>query len=81
MHKLCSESLRLDDDRKNASAVVKKHLMTSTLRSPFTTQPDCSVGWDSSRDCWYFGYDLYILTDADSDLPLFPLYFGITLEQ
>ena len=37
-------------------------------------QPDCSVGWDSSRDCWYFGYDLYILTDADSDLPLFPLY-------
>jgi len=37
-------------------------------------QPDCSIGWDSSRDCWYFGYDLYILTDADSDLPLFPLY-------
>ncbi len=26
-------------------------------------QPDCSVGWDSSRDCWYFGYDLYLLTD------------------
>lgn len=37
-------------------------------------QPDCSVGWDSSRDCWYFGYDLYLLTDADSELPLFPLY-------
>ena len=37
-------------------------------------QPDCSWGWDSSRDCWYFGYDLYILTDADSDLPIFPLY-------
>ena len=37
-------------------------------------QPDCSIGWDSSRDCWYFGYDLYILTDADSDLSLFPLY-------
>ena len=37
-------------------------------------QPDCSVGWDSSRECWYFGYDLYLLTDADSELPLFPLY-------
>ena len=28
----------------------------------------------SSRECWYFGYDLYLLTDADSELPLFPLY-------
>ena len=37
-------------------------------------QPDCSNGWDSSRECWYFGYDLYLLTDADSELPLFPLY-------
>ena len=37
-------------------------------------QPDCSVGWDSSRDCWYFGYNLYLLTDADSELPLFPLF-------
>jgi len=36
-------------------------------------QPDCSVGWDSSRECWYFGYDLYLLTDANSGLPLFPL--------
>ena len=36
-------------------------------------QPDCDIGWDSSRDCWYFGYDLYLLTDADSGLPLFPL--------
>ena len=36
-------------------------------------QPDCDIGWDSSRDRWYFGYDLYLLTDADSGLPLFPL--------
>ena len=36
-------------------------------------QPDCDIGWDSSREQWYFGYDLYLLTDADSGLPLFPL--------
>ena len=35
-------------------------------------QPDCDIGWDSSRERWYFGYDLYLLTDADSGLPLFP---------
>ena len=35
-------------------------------------QPDCDIGWDSSREHWYFGYDLYLLTDADSGLPLFP---------
>ena len=35
-------------------------------------QPDCDLGWDSSREQWYFGYDLYLLTDADSGLPLFP---------
>ena len=36
-------------------------------------QPDCDIGWDSSRERWFFGYDLYLLTDADSGLPLFPL--------
>lgn len=39
----------------------------------FYPQPDCDVGWDSSREKWYFGYDLYLLTDADSGLPIFPL--------
>ncbi len=39
----------------------------------FYPQPDCDIGWDSSRERYYFGYDLYLLTDADSGLPLFPL--------
>lgn len=39
----------------------------------FFPQPDCDIGWDSSRERWYFGYDLYLLTDADSGLPLFPV--------
>ncbi|MFI3202602.1 MAG: hypothetical protein R3Y54_13970 [Eubacteriales bacterium] len=37
-------------------------------------QPDCDIGWDSHRSCYYFGYDLYMLTASDSlnDLPVFP---------
>lgn len=39
------------------------------------SQPDCFVSWDSSRECYYSGYNLYLLTasDSKSDLPLFPL--------
>lgn len=38
-------------------------------------QPDCNIGWDSHRNRYYFGYDLYMLTasDSESDLPVFPL--------
>ncbi len=39
------------------------------------SQPDCSWGWDSSRDKYFFGYHLYMFVAADSpnDLPVFPL--------
>ena len=41
----------------------------------YFSQPDCDIGWDSSRDCYYHGYDLYMLvaSDSESDLPVFPL--------
>lgn len=41
----------------------------------YFTQPDCDYGWDSSRKCYYYGYDLYLFTASDSysDLPVFPL--------
>ncbi|MEY8392992.1 hypothetical protein AALA98_16905 [Lachnospiraceae bacterium 45-W7] len=32
----------------------------------YFSQPDCDVGWDSSRDCWHHGYDLYMLAASDS---------------
>jgi len=40
------------------------------------SQPDCDIGWDSSREHFYSGYDLYMLVDAEShnDLPIFPLF-------
>lgn len=39
------------------------------------SQPDCDFGWDSHRNRFYFGYDLYFLTacGGESELPLFPL--------
>ncbi|WP_087418374.1 hypothetical protein [Blautia sp. An81] len=41
----------------------------------FFSQTDCDIGWDSSRDRFYFGYDLCMLVAAnsESDLPVFPL--------
>jgi len=40
----------------------------------YFSQPDCDSGWDSSRERFFNGFHLYMLTAADSphDLPLFP---------
>ncbi len=37
-------------------------------------QLDYDIGWDSHRNRFYFGYDLYMLTasDSENDLPVFP---------
>lgn len=39
------------------------------------SQPDCNIGWDSHRDCYFNGYHLYMFVASDSfnDLPVFPL--------
>lgn len=39
------------------------------------SQPDCNWGWDSHRECYFFGYNLYmyVASDSHSDLPVFPL--------
>ena len=38
------------------------------------SQPDCNSGWDSSREKYYNGYTLYMISACDSkyDLPLYP---------
>ena len=40
----------------------------------YFSQLDCDIGWDSSRACYYHGYDLYMLvaSDSESALPVFP---------
>ncbi|WP_051650387.1 transposase [Selenomonas sp. AB3002] len=37
------------------------------------SQPDANWGWDSSRNLFYYGYNLYLFTDANSGLPVFPI--------
>lgn len=41
----------------------------------YFSQPDCDIGWDSSRNFFYHGYDLYmfVASDSESDLPVFPM--------
>lgn len=41
----------------------------------YFSQPDCNIGWDSSRDCYFNGYHLYmfVASDSENDLPVFPL--------
>ncbi len=38
------------------------------------SQPDCNWGWDSHRECYFFGYHLYmfVASDSFSDLPVAP---------
>lgn len=38
------------------------------------SQPDCDSGWDSSREKYFQGFHLYMISAADSkhDLPLYP---------
>ena len=65
------------------SARERKHRVCDCVSKGITgcncdryfSQPDCDIGWDSSRDCFYHGYDLYMLvnSDSESDLPVFPL--------
>ena len=45
--------------------------ITDCTCNRYFSQPDCDIGWASSRDCWYHGYALYMLvaSDSESDLP------------
>ena len=48
--------------------------ITDCKHSRLYSQPDCNSGWDSSREKYFNGYHLYMLSAADSpyDLPLYP---------
>lgn len=62
-------------ERKHCVCDCKEKGITNCECDRYFSQTDCDIGWDSSRDCFYNGYDLYMLVAAnsESDLPLFPL--------
>jgi hypothetical protein len=48
--------------------------LTDCIHPRIYSQPDCDSGWDSSREKYFNGYHLYMISAADSkyDLPLYP---------
>ena len=60
-------------ERKHRVCDCKEKGITDCKCDRYFSQPDCDIGWDSSRDTWYEGYDLYINVDSKSGLPIFPL--------
>lgn len=61
-------------ERKKRICKCRENGITDCKCSRYFSQPDCDIGWDSSRGCFYHGYDLYMLADSQSDLPVFPHY-------
>ena len=61
--------------RKKRLCQCKERGISSCDCNRYYSQPDCEIGWDSSRGRFYHGYDLYMLTasDSESDFPVFPL--------
>lgn len=62
-------------ERKHPVCNCSEKGITDCSYDRFFSQPDCDIGWDSSRDCFYFGYGLCMLVAAnsESDLPVFSL--------
>ena len=68
-----SDALALADDgtpvvtshreRKKRICKCKENGITDCKCDRYFSQPDCDIGWDSSHDCYYHGYDLYMLVD------------------
>lgn len=61
-------------ERKKRICKCKENGISGCNCDRYFSQPDCDIGWDSSRNCFYHGYDLYMLIDSQSDLPVFPHY-------
>lgn len=61
-------------ERKRRICSCKEKDIIDCKCDRYFSRPDCDIGWDSSRDCLYLGYDLYMLVDSQSDLPAFSHY-------
>ena len=64
----------LTENAKNASVTVKKKEFLTVIAIAIIRSLTVISAGDSSNDRWYHGYDLYMLVDSQSDLPVFPLF-------
>ncbi len=62
--------------RKKRICDCKEKGITGCKCKRLFSQPDCNSGWDSSRECYFNGYHLFMFVASDSfnDLPIFPLF-------
>lgn len=60
--------------RSKSTCDCFKNGITNCSHHRFHSQPDIDSGWDSSREKYYNGYDLYMISACDSyyDLPIYP---------
>lgn len=57
--------------KERSNAIVKGAREYKHSLSRYYSQPDCDIGWDSYRECYYSGYDLYIFAAVNNGLPVF----------
>ena len=69
------KNLILSGDGTPVETAARERSRSLASGNRYYSQPDTDIGYDSSRDRFYSGYDLYLMTSADSenDLPVFPL--------
>ena len=67
--------LSFPPSKEKTAVQCKERGISSCDCNRFYSQPDCDIGWDSSRGRFYHKYDLYMLTayDSENDLPVFLL--------
>ena len=60
-------------ERSHSMCDCYKKGIDSCHHKRWFSQPDANWGWDSSRNFFFYGYNLYLFTDANSGLPVFPI--------
>ena len=60
--------------KKRICGCLKEGITNCRCKRKFS-QPDTNSGWDSSRECYFNGYHLFmfVASDSHSDLPVFPM--------
>lgn len=62
-------------ERSHSTCDCRKHGIDNCVHKRWFSQPDANWGWESSRTCYYYGYNLYLFTDTSSRLPVFPILY------
>ena len=60
-------------ERSHSTCNCHKNGFANCNHKRWFSQPDANWGWDSSRNLFFYGYNLYLFTDAESGLPAFPI--------